>query len=29
MRVILKILTAPVILTLTLFVWFCSAIQSI
>lgn len=26
MRVILKILTAPVVLTLTLFVWFCSAI---
>lgn len=26
MRVILKILTAPVVLTLTLFVWLCSAI---
>lgn len=26
MRVILKILTAPVVLALTLFVWFCSAI---
>ena len=26
MRVILKILTVPVVLPLTLFVWFCSAI---
>lgn len=26
MRVILKILTAPVVMALTLFVWFCSTI---
>ena len=26
MRVLLKILTTPVVLALTLFVWFCSAI---